>query len=183
MEWIVLIGFGIIAVIIGTLVYNKYKHSVPSLNRSSLRSTSSPIQNRSPYQKRVEQIVWKDINISSAVNENGWRDISIPLEATQIEWVDIEITPPIARNEPLIDDNFLNPDVPDDLDNILRMIIGTRDLYSQDIFNPGERVYLCRRHKLAYHEDSWGELGCQCSVCGNDLHTGSYDLPVSYNST
>jgi hypothetical protein len=180
MESIVFIGFGIIAVIIGTLVYNKYKDFLPSLNRSSLRSTSSPLQSRSPYQKIVEQIVWRDINISSEVNENGWRNINIPLEASQIEWVDIEITiPPIGRDDPLIDDNFLDPSVPDDLDNILRSIIGTRDLYTQDIFNPGERVYLCRRHKLAYHEDSWGELGCQCSVCGNDLHTGSYDLPAT----
>ncbi|MEY3868372.1 MAG: hypothetical protein RLZZ338_2263 [Cyanobacteriota bacterium] len=170
MEWIVFIGLGIITVILGTLVYKKSK---PSL----------PFQDRSPSPTRVDQIVWTEINISSQVNQNGLREINIPLEASQIEWVDIETIPPIARNDPLIDDNFLDPDVPDDLDKILRMIIGTRDLYTQDIFNPGERVYLCRRHKLAYHEDSWGELGCQCSVCGNDLHTGSYDLPAIPNST
>ncbi|MEZ2231082.1 hypothetical protein [Microcoleus sp.] len=180
MEWIVFIGFGIIAVIIGTLVYNKYKPSLPSSNRIPLRSTSAPFQDRSPSQTRVDQIVWTEIDISPEVNQNGWRDINIPLEASQIEWVDIEITiPPIDRDDPLIDDNFLDTSVPDDLDNILRSIIGTRDLCTQEIFNPGERVYLCRRHKLAYHEDSWGELGCQCSVCGNDLHTGSYDLPAT----
>lgn len=180
MQWIFLIGFGIISVIIGTLIYNKYKPSLPSSKRRPPRIIFAPLQDSSPSQTRMEQIEWVEINISSELNQNGSREINIPLEASQIEWVDIEITiPPIARNDPLINDNFLNPDVPDDLDNILRMIIGTRDLYTQDIFNPGERVYLCRRHKLAYHEDSWGELGYQCSVCGNDLHTGSYDLPAT----
>ena len=179
MEWMIFLGLGIITVIIGTLVYKKYKPSLPSSNRSPGGSTSAPFQDSSPSQT----IVWTDINISSEVNQNGWRDINIPLEVSQIQWVDIEIIPPTFRPYILIDDNFLNVDVPDDLDNILRMIIGTTDLYSQDIFNPGERVYLCRRHKLAYHEDSWGELDCQCPVCGNDLHTGSYELPAIPNST
>ena len=182
MEWIVLIALGIIGAIIAALVYIKNNPSLPPSNTNSLRNPFSPLRDRSTSQTIVEQIKWVEINIPSEVNQNGWRDINIPFEPSQIEWVDIEINiPPIARDDPLIDENFLNVDLPDDLDNILRSIIGTRDLYTQEIFNPGERVYLCRRHRLAYHEDSWRELGCQCSVCGSNQHTGAYNLPVSLN--
>jgi hypothetical protein len=63
--------------------------------------------------------------------------------------------------------------VPDDLDNILMYLSKgeIKDPVTQEIFYAGETVYLCHRHRLAYHEDSWQEMGCKCMVCGNDAHT------------
>jgi hypothetical protein len=103
-----------------------------------------------------------------------WREINVHTDDGEIEWFEIEPGDDTPVHEP-----FLDPGVPDDLDNILRNVIGTKDLCSQEIFHPGEKVYLCRRHKLAYHEDSWRDLGCQCPTCGNAAHTGDYTLPGS----
>ncbi|MFB2876466.1 hypothetical protein [Floridanema aerugineum] len=71
-------------------------------------------------------------------------------------------------------------DLPDDLNNILMDISSgeIKDPVTQEIFRPGEQVYLCHRHKLAYHEDSWREIGCQCIVCKNNAHTKLHTLPV-----
>ncbi|MCL1471000.1 hypothetical protein [Argonema antarcticum] len=161
MEWLLVIGVGILVVSIGTVIYAKSKKS-------------------RRIQPGTGEIRWRDIGISPPRQPNR-RNINVSPVTEEIEWIELEVDlPPTGGDgETIIDENFLNPDVPDDLDNILRNVIGTKDLYSQEIFRPGERVYLCRRHKLAYHEDSWRELGCQCPVCGNAGHTGEYTLPVS----
>jgi hypothetical protein len=74
------------------------------------------------------------------------------------------------------------PDIPDDLDNILREISSgeIKDPVTQDVFCSGEKVYLCHVHRLAYHEDSWIEIGRKCMVCGNATHTKTHvlSLPV-----
>lgn len=77
----------------------------------------------------------------------------------------------------------ISPSVPDDLDNILRDIANgeIKDPVTQDIFHPGEKVYLCGIHRLAYHEDSWREMGCKCMVCGNNTHIKMYSLPIPMN--
>lgn len=70
------------------------------------------------------------------------------------------------------------PDIPDDLDNILRELSNgeIKDPVTQDIFCSGEKVYLCHVHRLAYHEDSWIEIGHKCMVCGNATHTKTHVL-------
>ena len=72
---------------------------------------------------------------------------------------------------------------PDDLDNILMDLSNgeIKDPVTQEIFHPGEKVYLCHVHRLAYHEDSWTEMECRCMVCGNNAHTRFYILPVPVN--
>ncbi|MFB2876465.1 hypothetical protein [Floridanema aerugineum] len=164
MEWLLVIVVGILAICIGTVIYTKSK-------------------NYRRIQPRTDEIRWRDIHISPPEQPNR-RNINTSPITEQIEWVELEVDlPPTARDgETIIDENFLDPGVPDDLENILTNVIGTKDLYSQEVFRPGERIYLCRRHKIAYHEDSWRELGCQCSVCGNAGHTGEYSLPVSIQS-
>ncbi|MEH1781769.1 MAG: hypothetical protein V7L26_22195 [Nostoc sp.] len=75
--------------------------------------------------------------------------------------------------------NFtVSPDIPDDLDNILRELSNgeIKDPVTQDIFCSGEKVYLCHVHRLAYHEDSWIEIGRKCMVCGNATHTKTHVL-------
>lgn len=68
---------------------------------------------------------------------------------------------------------------PDDLANILNDLSNgeIKDPVTQEIFRPGEKVYLCHVHRLAYHQDSWQEMGCRCMVCGNNAHTKDYTLP------
>lgn len=172
MEWLVLVGIGI--AVIGTFIYFKSKRSVPlpSRERQVNPRVSRPSANK-PIQIPAEPIIWEDIPISSSSNGNQWLEIDNSSETNSISWVELEIEQPSVVE----DDNFLNPNVPDDLDNILRGVIDTRDLYSQEIFMAGEQVYVCRLHRLAYHEDSWIELGHKCPVCGNDAHTGRYQLP------
>lgn len=79
---------------------------------------------------------------------------------------------------------------PDDLSNILQDLSNgdIKDLVTQERFRPGERVYLCHIHRLAYHEDSWNEIGFKCTVCGHNKHTKEYTVPnpiifPKYNQT
>ncbi|GAB4304742.1 MAG: hypothetical protein Fur0025_46590 [Oscillatoriaceae cyanobacterium] len=170
MEWLVLAGIGLIAIAICTVLY--VNHQRRSLPRSRSDSHSALIYSRGNRFTSADEITWTDIPVSAS-DGNGWREINNTSEAGQISWVELEIDqPPVEQDE-----DFLDPDLPDDLDNILREVIGTKDLWSQDTFMPGEQVYLCRLHRLAYHEDSWIESGNKCYVCGNDAHTGQYRLP------
>lgn len=107
-----------------------------------------------------------------------WKDVETPTsqyetrgESQIYSWIDLSVEPPE------LDDDFLDPGVPDDLDNLLRDVIGTKDFCSQETFIAGEYIYFCRLHKMAYHEDSWDEVDRRCPVCGNDAHTGRYRLP------
>ena len=70
--------------------------------------------------------------------------------------------------------------IPDDLNNILIDISQgeIRDMISQEPFRPGEKVYLCSVHRLAYHEDSWQYNNCQCSSCGHGNSTKAYTVPI-----
>ncbi|MCT7952761.1 hypothetical protein NG798_23450 [Ancylothrix sp. C2] len=76
-----------------------------------------------------------------------------------------------------------SPPIPDDLDNILMDLSNgeIKDPVTQEIFHPGEKVYLCHVHRLAYHDDSWQEMECKCMVCGNSAHTKLYVLPHPVN--
>lgn len=70
-------------------------------------------------------------------------------------------------------------EVPDDIDNILKPIIGNKDPVTQESFLPGQKVYFCRRCRLAYHEDSWQNLNKKCNNCNQSDKTGFYSLPNS----
>ncbi|MBW4513464.1 MAG: hypothetical protein KME64_44470 [Scytonematopsis contorta HA4267-MV1] len=74
--------------------------------------------------------------------------------------------------------------VPDDLENILQDISNgeIKDPITQEIFTPGETIYLCHHHRIGYHEDSWKEVGNQCIVCGSSVHSKRYTLPLSNKS-
>ncbi|GEM_PF-4100330 len=74
----------------------------------------------------------------------------------------------------------LSPHPPDDLDNLLVDISRgqIKDPVTQEIFQPGQKVYLCYTHRLAYHEDSWKEMGCKCMVCNHDRMVKAHILPV-----
>ncbi len=75
---------------------------------------------------------------------------------------------------------LLDPNVPDDLEKILIDLSSgqVKDIVSQEIFSPGQTVYFCHVHKLAYHEDSWREIECKCVHCNHDINTKLYHLPM-----
>lgn len=52
-----------------------------------------------------------------------------------------------------------------------------KDPVSQEIFNPGDKVYLCHVHELAYHEDSYQDIGRKCMECGNNNHIKEHTVP------
>ncbi|NCR65287.1 MAG: hypothetical protein GPJ15_02250 [Microcystis aeruginosa G11-06] len=87
-----------------------------------------------------------------------------------------------SQSSPSTSSSFANKNVvpiPDDLNNILIDISQgeIRDMISQETFRPGEKVYLCSVHRLAYHEDSWQYNNCQCSSCGHGNSTKAYTVP------
>jgi hypothetical protein len=178
MEWLVLAALSIV-IIIGATLYVRRKFYLTSHQRKLRQRISS--QSARPRNRWIDVASpsatnqWVDAN--SETSEIEW--VELDSETDELQWVDIEVNlEPVDSNpESLTDDNFLNPEVSDDLDNILRDVIGTKDFYSQEEFTSGETVYLCRRHRLAFHEDSWRELESKCPECGNDAHTGHYSLP------
>ncbi|MCL2925511.1 MAG: hypothetical protein MGF17_13065 [Trichodesmium sp. MAG_R04] len=162
MEWLVLIGLVVIAfTVIGIFFYRRSRFPPSPPNTNSRTSTSN--LNRRSYPE------------SSGIQ---WRDINVPQQTNQIGWVEIDVntTRSINKPETVIDENFFNQNVPDDLNNILTTVIGSKDPLTQDIFSPGETVYFCRRCRLAYHEDSWIEMERKCRDCSN-AHIRQYTLP------
>jgi hypothetical protein len=73
------------------------------------------------------------------------------------------------------------PGTLEDVNNILIDISKgeIRDPYSQETFSPGQKIHFCLTHKLAYHEDSWQEMGQQCDVCRHGGNVKIYTLPSS----
>ncbi|MDJ0717687.1 MAG: hypothetical protein QNJ54_26270 [Prochloraceae cyanobacterium] len=69
--------------------------------------------------------------------------------------------------------------VPDDIDNILENLAKgeIKDPVTQEAFIPGETVYLCLSHRLAYHQDSWQEIGYKCICCNHSHHVEIYIIP------
>lgn len=67
----------------------------------------------------------------------------------------------------------------DDIEAILKKLIedDIKDQVTGENFKPGEGVYFCTSHKLAFHEDSWEFLGRKCSVCNHSHHASFHILP------
>lgn len=156
----------VLVIVIGEEIYQKFQSYRRRLNRVSRPIVPPPPpRTRQPSQEDIEGIIWSDLSESDAAN--------------QFEWVEAEINDyGNSRDSQNVQyHNVLTETIPDDLDNILTDVIGSRDPYSQEIFIPGQTVYFCRLHRLAHHEDSWKEMDCKCRDCGNAKHTRQYQLP------
>ena len=57
------------------------------------------------------------------------------------------------------------------------------DQVSQETFKPGDKAYLCHVHYLAYHEDSYQDIGRKCMECGNNTHIKEHTVPQPIAST
>ncbi|NET45196.1 hypothetical protein [Okeania sp. SIO2B3] len=166
MEWLILIGLGVIASI-GAFFYRRSRLPPSPPNRNSQTSTS--YSNRHSYQREASGIQWTDVNHPEQTNQIGWVEVDVNTSSNSN----------VNEPETVTDENFFNQNVPDDLNNILTTVIGSNDPYSQEVFSPGETVYFCRRCRLAYHEDSWREMDCKCRDCGSDAHTRQHTLPFA----
>ena len=111
------------------------------------------------------------ISFSQIINALVNREVSAPTSAPTSEPTSAPTSAPSPSPSP----------PPDDLNNILMDLSKgeIKDPVTQEIFRPGEKVYLCHVHRLGYHEDSWQEMGCKCMVCGNNAHTKEYTVPQS----
>jgi hypothetical protein len=156
MEYLVLAGVIIVVLFLCNAVNNSQKNK----RLSQISQPSSTNTNRQPYQTLTEQINW---------NENN--DL-----ANQLTWVELPSTAPVNRR------SFLDSNTPDDIENILSDVIGTKDPYTQERFEARQRVYLCRVHRLAYHEDTWTAIERKCLHCSNADHTTLYVLPTERSS-
>jgi hypothetical protein len=179
----------LLIVVMGIALYKEKKRLLRSSNRRDYRNR---IHNSSS--QTSTQIQWNDIPINHYSNSSD-PPTNTSFENSQIGWIDIEVnnspvfidipTPSVPQNhenEPIPDPNFFDPPVHDDLNNILESIIGSRDPLTLAIFRPGERVYLCRRCRSAYHEDSLQELNRKCANCDTDQYIIISELPLNINS-
>lgn len=73
--------------------------------------------------------------------------------------------------------------IPDDINNILMDLSQgeIKDMISQETFKPGEKVYFCSVHRLAYHEDSWQYIEHKCPVCSHGNNIKVYTVPTPVN--
>ncbi|WP_027248764.1 hypothetical protein [Planktothrix agardhii] len=179
----------LLIVVMGIALYKEKKRLLRSSNRRDYRNR---IHNSSS--QTSTQIQWNDIPINHYSNSSD-PPTNTSFENSQIGWIDIEVnnspvfidipTPSVTQNhenEPVPDPNFFDPTVPDDLNNILESIIGCTDPNTLAIFSPGERVYLCRRCRSAYHEDSWQDSNRECQNCDTDQYIIISELPLNINS-
>ena len=59
----------------------------------------------------------------------------------------------------------------------MRNLIGQKDLVSREEFKPGEKIYLCVRCQLGYHEESYQFLNNRCDQCQTNDKITAYTLP------
>ncbi len=95
--------------------------------------------------------------------------------SSQIHWKNLKTNH--LRNSTEPKQVVWNDDVPDDIKNILKNVIGSKDPLTQEEFLPGEQIYFCRQCRLAYHQDSWQELDQKCRDCKSNKKTKFYTLP------
>ena len=51
------------------------------------------------------------------------------------------------------------------VEEVVKNLIGQKDIVSSEVFQAGEKVYVCVSCQLGYHEDSWQFLNQACEQC------------------
>nr|WP_264478111.1 tetratricopeptide repeat protein [Planktothrix agardhii] len=81
-------------------------------------------------------------------------------------------------SNPIVDNDFLSGSQHFfDIDELLRNLIGQKDLVSREEFKPGETIYLCVRCQLGYHEESYQYINNRCDQCQTNDKITAYTLP------
>ncbi len=98
-----------------------------------------------------------------------------------IIWIEDPTSTTLSSSQtsnPIVDNDFLSGSQHFfDIDELLRNLIGQKDLVSREEFKPGETIYLCVRCQLGYHEDSYLYINNRCDQCQTNDKITAYTLP------
>ncbi|NCS09735.1 MAG: hypothetical protein GPJ08_00585 [Microcystis aeruginosa G13-09] len=163
MSWLVAVGCIFITVIVVYWV-NKANGSRLPPPRNSRQLTDTP------------PIRWRDIPTSNRSTPTPdpssivWQDLPPELSAFPTQEL-------IFRQSTNNNTAFLDTDHNPTIQELLKSVIGSRDLLTQAEFRPRQQVYFCSNCTLAHRQDSWQESGNRCNQCGSSEHTRLYTLP------
>ena len=136
--------------------------NVPSSNNSQSSSESSTSQMQN-------QANTTSSSSSATVDRHG------------ISWIEDPTSTTLSSSQtsnPIVDHDFLSGSQHFfDIDELLRNLIGQKDLVSREEFKPGETIYLCVRCQLGYHEESYQFLNNRCDQCQTNDKITAYTLP------
>jgi hypothetical protein len=124
----------------------------------------------SSNETNTNPIQWQDFYISSPIpseinSQIQWQDHPTPVNTGQREQ---------RNNQDFFDINCRNLSVEERFKNV----IGSRDVYTQEVFNGEDEVYFCCLCNMAYHKQTWEEeIDQKCINCQNDKDTIFYKLP------
>ena len=129
-------------------------------SRSSSESSTSQMQN---------QANTTSSSSSATVDRHGISWIENPTSTTSSS---------SQTSNPIVDNDFLSGSQHFfDIDELLRNLIGQKDLVSREEFKPGETIYLCVRCQLGYHEESYQYINNRCDQCQTNDKITAYTLP------
>jgi len=98
-----------------------------------------------------------------------------------ISWIEDPTSTTLSSSQtsnPIVDNDFLSGSQHFfDIDELLRNLIGQKDLVSREEFKPGETIYLCVRCQLGYHEESYQYINNRCDQCETNNQITAYTLP------
>jgi tetratricopeptide (TPR) repeat protein len=98
-----------------------------------------------------------------------------------ISWIEDPTSTTLSSSQtsnPIVDNDFLSGSQHFfDIDELLRNLIGQKDLVSREEFKPGETIYLCVRCQLGYHEESYQYINNRCDQCQTNDKITAYTLP------
>ena len=177
MFWLVAVGCIFIA---GIIIYcfNKANGSRLPSHPSSIRwrDISTPSSNRPTPTPDQSSIVWRDI--PPELSNSNPQEFTLPeFELVEV-WESNDFLED-SSNDHSTNNNtaFLDTDYNYTIQELLKSVIGTKDLLTQEEFRPRQQVYFCSNCTLAHRQDSWQESGNRCNQCGSSEHTRLYTLP------
>ncbi|MCA2685281.1 MAG: hypothetical protein IM504_01430 [Microcystis sp. M038S2] len=163
MSWLVAVGCIFITVIVVYWVNKANGSRLPSPRNSRQLTDTPPIR-------------WRDIPTSNRSTPTPdpssivWQDLPPELSAFPTQEL-------IFRQSTNNNTAFLDTDHNPTIQELLKSVIGSRDLLTQAEFRPRQQVYFCSNCTLAHRQDSWQESGNRCNQCGSSEHTRLYTLP------
>jgi len=163
MSWLVAVGCIFITVIVVYWVNKANGSRLPSPRNSRQLTDTPPIR-------------WRDIPTSNRSTPTPdpssivWQDLPPELSAFPTQEL-------IFRQSTNNNTAFLDTDHNPTIQELLKSVVGSTDLLTQEEFRPRQQVYFCSNCTLAHRQDSWQESGNRCNQCGSSEHTRLYTLP------
>jgi hypothetical protein len=172
MSWLLVVGCIFIA---GIVIYclNKANRLRRPSHPSSIRwrDISTLPSNRPTPTPDQSSIVWRDL--PPELSNFNPQEFTLP----EFELVELWESEDVIANPSNGNSTFLDPGYNPTIQELLKSVIGSRDILTQAEFRPRQQVYFCSNCTLAHHQDSWRESGNRCNQCGSSEHTRLYTLP------